>query len=392
MNRRLLRLGVGLLRAVPKREAEAILGRINRFRVRRIRKRRIPLSLVLFVTNRCNAACNHCFYWKELSREKEELSVARIGKLAKSLRGLRQILLTGGEPFLREEIVEIAALFRGIGVRSVTIPTNGILTERITDTVSRILRSTDLDDLRINVSMDGTREIHDAIRNTPGCHDRARETILRLRNLRQAHRNLQVSVSMVLSGENIGHLEEHLREAGTLQVPLMVSFLRGADLNGFGIAPENRMDFNPRTREIIDEISGLDGVREILEREARTLGAGSWNIFQQRKFRYSVEILRNRRYPLTCLAGHVDGVVHANGDVSICELTRPVGNLKQADMDFRKVWWSEEANRMRECATRCCCIHGCNLLSNMQYDEPTLRSILLDGDPPFLESTGAFSE
>jgi MoaA/NifB/PqqE/SkfB family radical SAM enzyme len=383
MKKKLLKLGIDLLRAVPEREAGAIIGRINRFRIQRIRKRRVPMALILFVTNRCNAACNHCFYWKELSRDTDGLSVAQIKKLLESLRGLRQILLTGGEPFLRKEIVEIVTLFRSIGVRSITIPTNGILTERITDCVSRILRSTDLDALRINVSMDGTRETHDAIRNTPGCYDRARETILRLRNLRQTHRNLQVSVSTVLSRENIANLEEFIREAGKLRVPLMFSFIRGADHNSFGIAPENRKDFNPRKSETIDGLSGFDSVQEILEREAKASSFASWNIFQQLKIRYSIDILKNRKNPLTCLAGHVDGVIHGNGDVSICELTRPVGNLKSVDMDFRKVWWSEEANMMREFAKHCCCIHGCNLLSNMQYDEPTLRNILLDSDYSF---------
>lgn len=380
MKRLLFRLGIHLLRALPEREAGAILGRINRFRIRRVRKRPVPVSLILFVTNRCNAACNHCFYWKELAREKDGLSIAEIGKLLESLRGLRQIILTGGEPFLREEIAEIVALFRGIGVRSVTIPTNGILTERITECVSRILRSTDLDELRVNVSLDGTREIHDAIRNAPGCYDRARETILRLRELRQAHRNLHVSATTILSRENIACLEEYVREAGKFGVPLIFSFIRGAEHNSFGILPENRRDFNPRIRETIDGLSGFDDVPVILEREAKTSGFASWNVFQRLKIEYSIDILKNRKNPLNCLAGHVDGVIHANGDVSICELTRPVGNLRNEDMDFRKVWRSEEADRMREFAARCCCIHGCNLLSNMQYDEPTLRKILLESD------------
>ena len=383
MKRRLFHLGIKMLRALPEREAGAIIGRINRIRVRQIRKRPVPVSLILFVTNRCNAACNHCFYWKELLREKDGLSIDEIRKLLESLRGLRQVILTGGEPFLREEIHEIVTLFRGIGVRSVTIPTNGILTERVTECASRILRSSALDELRINVSLDGTREIHDAIRNTPGCFDRARETILRLRDLKQTHRNLHVSASTVLSRDNIANLEEYTREAGTFRVPLMFSFVRGAEHNGFGILPENRRDFNPRFTESIHGLSGFDDVPGILEREAKASGFVSWNIFQQLKIEYSIDILKNRKNPLTCLAGHVDGVIHVNGDVSICELTRPVGNLRCVDMDFRKVWWSEEAGRMREAAKCCCCIHGCNLLSNMQYDEPTLRKILFDSDHSF---------
>lgn len=380
MKKSLLNTGIKMLRILPKREAGEIIGRLNGFRLHRLKKRNVPVSLIFFVTNRCNAACTHCFFWKELSREKDELSIVQIGKLVETLQGLQQVLLTGGEPFLREEIVEISALFHSIGVRSVTIPTNGMLTERITDCVSQIFRSTSLDELKINVSLDGTREVHDSIRNVPGCFDRAYETIVRLKDLRQTHRNLRVSVSCVLSQENISNLEEFIRVAGTLQVPLMFAFIRGAESNSFGIAPEDKRDFNPRKSDCIDESAEFDKIRRILEREGKTLGIESWNIFQQLKLQYSIDVLRNKIYPLTCLAGHVDGVIHNNGDVSICELRKPVGNLKDAGMDFKKVWWSEAANNMRKSAKKCCCIHGCNLLSNMQYHEPTLKKILLETD------------
>jgi MoaA/NifB/PqqE/SkfB family radical SAM enzyme len=380
MKKSLLNTGIKLLRILPKREAGEIIGRLNGFRLHRLKKRNVPVTLIFFVTNRCNAACTHCFFWKELSREKDELSIVQIEKLLETLQGLQQVLLTGGEPFLREEIVEISTLFHSIGVRSVTIPTNGILTERITDCVSQILRSTSLDKLKINVSLDGTHEVHDSIRNVPGCFDRAFETIIHLKNLRQSHRNLHVSVSCVLSRENITNQEKFIRVAGALQIPVMFSFMRGADSTSFGIAPENRMDFNPRKSEIIYEHADLDMAQEILERGGKTLGSASWNIFQQLKIQYSIDVLRNKKYPLTCLAGHVDGVIHSNGDVSVCELTKPVGNLKDAGMDFQKVWWSEAANNMRKSAKNCCCIHGCNLLSNMQYHEPTLKKILLESE------------
>lgn len=377
MRKPLLNAGTRLLRILPESCAGGIIGRLNGYRLQRLKKRNVPVSLIYFVTNRCNAACSHCFYWKELNRETDELSIAQIRKLLESLRGLRQILLTGGEPFLREEIVEIGALFHGIGVRHMTIPTNGILTERIADCVSRILRSTNLDDLKINVSLDGTREVHDSIRNVPGCFDSACETIHRLKELRNTHRNLQVSASCVLSRENLPDLENFIRMAGSFRIPLMFSFIRGADRNSFGIAPADRMDFNPKGGECIDDPAEFEKIREILEREGKALGLASWNIFQQLKIRYTLHVLRNREYPLACLAGHLDGVIHSNGDVSICELRKPFGNLKDAGMDFRKVWWSEAGNGMRESAKSCCCIHGCNMLSNMQYHEPTLKKILL---------------
>jgi hypothetical protein len=57
----------------------------------------------------------------------------------------------------------------------------------------------------------------------------------------------------VLSQENISNLEEFIRMARALQVPLMFAFIRGAESNGFGIAQEDRRDFNPRKSDCIDE-------------------------------------------------------------------------------------------------------------------------------------------
>lgn len=380
MNRLLLNTGIRLLRALPEGAADGLIGGLNRYRLRRVTKCDIPAALIYFVTNRCNASCSHCFFWKQLAGETDELGLCQIEKLLESLHGLRQIILTGGEPFLREDLAEIVTLFNGIGVRSVSIPTNGILTGRISDCVSRILRCTKLDDLKINVSLDGTREVHDAIRNVPGAFDRACETIARMKELKRAHGNLHVSINCILSRENLPDLERFIRAARALEAPLMFAIVRGSETNGFGIVPEDRMDFNPRNGGRIDEPPEFDRILEILDREGKTLGPESWNIFQQLKLKYSIDILRTRRYPLSCLAGHLDGVIHSNGDVSICELRKPVGNLRKTGMDFRKIWWSEAANDMRKAARKCCCIHGCNLLSNMQYHEPTLRKILLESD------------
>ena len=44
--------------------------------------RRMPVYLLCFVTNRCNASCEHCFYWRELNtRVREELGVGAVFRL-----------------------------------------------------------------------------------------------------------------------------------------------------------------------------------------------------------------------------------------------------------------------------------------------------------------------
>ena len=69
-----------------------------------------PLQLVLFITSKCNCDCTHCFYYKELNKI-EDLSLKELNKVSETVGRLRTLCLTGGEPFLRKDIVEIVKVF-----------------------------------------------------------------------------------------------------------------------------------------------------------------------------------------------------------------------------------------------------------------------------------------
>ena len=68
----------------------------------------------IFITNRCQAKCQHCFYIDELNKAiQDELSLGEYKKLAKNLeKEIKQVIITGGEPFLRKDIFEISKAFK----------------------------------------------------------------------------------------------------------------------------------------------------------------------------------------------------------------------------------------------------------------------------------------
>ena len=78
-----------------------------------LQKLKTPKVLTFFITKRCNARCKHCFYWKELNNlKKEEMTLSQIKTFVKSLKHpLASVLLTGGEPFLREDLLQICQIF-----------------------------------------------------------------------------------------------------------------------------------------------------------------------------------------------------------------------------------------------------------------------------------------
>ena len=97
-------------------------------------KKTEPVSIVHFLTNRCNARCSFCFIdFDDPNTFKNELSLGEIDKFTKSLgKSLLNVNLTGGEPFARKDIIEIAKLYiKNTTVQSIYITTNASLPDRV---------------------------------------------------------------------------------------------------------------------------------------------------------------------------------------------------------------------------------------------------------------------
>ena len=96
--------------------------------------KKYPISLVHFVTNRCNARCSFCFIdFDNPNTFKNELSLDEIEKFSKTLGpSIQNVNLTGGEPFARKEFTEICKIYlKNTDIRSLFITSNGSLPERI---------------------------------------------------------------------------------------------------------------------------------------------------------------------------------------------------------------------------------------------------------------------
>lgn len=115
---------------------------------------RKPLLVSWELTRRCNLRCKYCNAWQKAP---PELDTSQILNIINRLFGLgtRMIRFTGGEPLLRDDIGEIIYYTRKKGI-FVTLATNGIMLSH------RISQIKNIDG--INISLDGTESVHDAIR------------------------------------------------------------------------------------------------------------------------------------------------------------------------------------------------------------------------------------
>src|SRR6476646_9777417 len=126
----------------------------------RVRRREFN-SLFLFVTSRCNSLCRTCFYFDKLN-SKDDLTTREIERISQTAPPFRKLWLSGGEPFLRDELAEIVAMFVGRnGVKNVNLPTNGLLPDKIFPAMDRMLELCPEASIDLNFSLEGLTRTHD---------------------------------------------------------------------------------------------------------------------------------------------------------------------------------------------------------------------------------------
>jgi len=167
------------------------------------------LSATIEVTKKCNLHCQHC---APTSGEgfSNELTLQEIKKVIDDLKklGVLTIIFTGGEPFLRQDFLEILEYThkKDLGI---SILTNGLL---ITPAI--LNRLSKLNIQLIRVSLDGPEEVHDAIRGVKGCW---RKTVRNIRSVRKMLKKTQLTVTAVMMKENWKVIDKVLTEAVKLK-------------------------------------------------------------------------------------------------------------------------------------------------------------------------------
>jgi len=148
------------------------------------------------ITGRCNLRCVHC-YAGAGERASEELATAEARKVIADLAeyGVPVVLFSGGEPLMREDILELVRYAASLGIRPV-LSTNGTLISKET---ARRLKEAGV--AYVGVSLDGVEAVNDRFRGKPGAF---REALAGLRHCREA--GLRTGVRFTLTRFNAGEL------------------------------------------------------------------------------------------------------------------------------------------------------------------------------------------
>lgn len=334
--------------------------------------RLLPFSLVVSVSYRCNSKCRTCDVWR---KPNDDLTLDEWTRVFQNIgRGPIYLTFTGGEPFLRKDLPEIVlAGYKHCRPEYITIPTNGILTQRIVDGVAAICAGAPASKIGINLSLDGIGAEHDDIRKVPGNWDKAMATWQALKDLKREHANLVLSIHTVISQFNIRRFREIYANLQPLAPDSYITEVA-----------EERVELDTIGKDITPLARDYAPVADLLSAHAHAAPARGMarvtQSFRARYYQLAKQTLFQNRQVIPCFAGWASGHIAPNGDVwSCCVRAEPVGSVRQTGYDLRPIWFEQvgQMKRLRHsiAAGECACPMANASYANMLLHPPTLFQV-----------------
>ncbi len=315
-----------------------------------------PPFLVLFINSICNMKCEHCFYWTSLNK-RDDMTKEEIFALSDSLGVIENLNLSGGEPFLRKDFAESCRKFITTNaVSQIYVPSNGYFTDRCVAAVKEVLQEKELDMFVVELSLDGMPEFHDKFRVARHAFEYAMRTYDALVEIQKSDPRLRIhsiSTATDVNMEEIRKLTTYLYDRCPKMDHHNLAIIRGDRKNPTLHGPKLQ-----EYEDLYEYIRRLWAPREV----------GRYGSIVEPMLQWGkVETVKQQRQVVPCMAGKISAVVYANGDVGVCEIHKPIGNLRQKG--FWEIWRSPEANALRETIRRkeCYCTTEVFMWSSIVY-------------------------
>ena len=296
-----------------------------------------PTTVNVLLTLRCTARCVMCTHW---FTKEEELTTEQwkefFAELIDGLGPYTKINVSGGEPFVRKDILEILG-FATSRSNMVGVISNGFAMKK--DLARKVM---DLGLFNTNVSIDGLEETHNRLRGAPWAFEKSTAA---LQNLREAKLELGAETKIILKTIIMG--------ANVHELKNMVQFTERYGLDGILFQPlEQTLGENPRDPFWYEKdpnwIKDLDEMYRTMDDLIQMKQEG-WPILNSAGH---LELLKTYfRDPETkgqgrCEVGVTSFDVAPSGWADLCFKKKPIGNM--TNISPRDLWHSIEAKSMRE--------------------------------------------
>jgi MoaA/NifB/PqqE/SkfB family radical SAM enzyme len=312
---------------------------------------KLPFFYVFLMDYRCNSKCKTCGLWK--SKNEPEIKSLDWFKIIDSIKDSPfWFTFTGGEPFLIKDfdkIVKYSILKNNPSM--ISFPTNGTLPEVIYKKTKSILESSYKTDIVINLSLDHLFEKHDELRGNDGNFEKLIETINLLKPLKRQYPNFYIGINTVISKYNINEIYTIYNYVKKLIKP---------DDHIFEVSQE-RFELNSKGQDF-KGIKVKQFLKFLIKKDKKDLMRKKDLSFLKTYLRikyYKSIFKKNKKM---CNAGIMSAEIMPNADVIRCGINnRILGNLKDYNYNFKKLWKSKQARKLRSKQRRIKC--NCDLVS-----------------------------
>ena len=346
-----------------------------------------PVSLVHFVTNRCNARCSFCFIDFDNPKTFEgELSLNEIDLLTKNLgSSLLNVNLTGGEPFARKDLTDIAKLYlKNTTVQSIYITTNASLPDRIETFAKNISNFSPQTELGFQISIDDIPEKHDKVRKIKNLFNNCVQSYELLKKISP---KINPVVNITVTHENCDNIKDIF---DYFHNKCGIDSIKCCIVRDEGVykTPEEKR------KKIFEAYNWLTKTLKEKIKEKKILNYNDKSLqgkLHKKKDIISWDMVKKMylkpNYISPCHAASLFGIITANGKIYPCEILedKMLGNLREHNMNFMDIWKSKKTKETKDfiLKSKCNCTYECaltyNILGNYRY-QPSLVSSLFNLD------------
>lgn len=315
----------------------------------------LPISLTLSVTNRCNSRCRTCNLWRaSLHPPKGEFTVGEWKKFFKSLdKSVIWLTFSGGNQFLRKDFYKIVN--HAIALTKpylVNIPLSNRDVDETIKQITKILKCNKTP-LMVNISLDGTEEVHDYLRGKKDSFQATIRTFQELKELKKRFPQLFLCFNTVVSQHNINLLDPLQELILDLQPDYwtLEPFQCRAEFKNLG--EKSELDYE----DLFLKIKNLNSQKTKSHNLLKTK-----NIIRQVYYYFAQKTLFKNKRILPCYAAIASVQISPEGYVWECGTKSNVlGNLRESSYNLRKILFSKEADKIKKQIKeeKCFCVQ-CN--------------------------------
>ncbi|WGI17384.1 heme b synthase [Methanonatronarchaeum sp. AMET-Sl] len=281
-----------------------------------------PMLVAWELTRSCNLKCSHCRASSIYSPEPDELTTKQAKKVVDEIAKIGHILiLTGGEPLIRDDVYKISDYADKKGLR-VVLATNGTTLDK-----NKTQRLIDAGIQRISISIDGSKpKSHDNFRGIEGAYKKAINGIQILKEM-----NMPFQINTTITQKNVDELPKLIEMSNELgakahHIFMLVPTGRGEDLKGNEITPQ-------RYEEILEWFYKKES--EVDMELKATCAPHYYRIISQKGGKFQKKGLDMRTGG--CLGGKMFCFISRTGEVYPCGyLPVTAGNVLEEK--FTKIW------------------------------------------------------